>query len=166
MKKKLNTQLATFAALLVCVGVSTSAQAQTIQVGDTKSFHGTSCTELYDTAPEIMYSQQGAQNSATWQNEWICPVVRDFVGSGMDVTDWDISVTRGSSTKAWNIKLWSTNRAGTSGWKSTITVPAGSAYRNLDGGTISSGYSSGVLYIYSYVPDGARIHSYTVSEHS
>ncbi len=163
MKKTLKTQLATFAALLVCVGISTSAQAS-----DRKIYPGASCVEAEDAAdPEIFYTTHGAAwNKADWRNWWTCPIVRDNSGSGMDVTDWDISVNRGSSLQtSWSITICSTDRRGYSGWQSTITVPTGSSSNEkLDGGSINSAYSDGLLYIRSYMPANAFIYSYAVSE--
>lgn len=145
------------------LGLSIAA-ARDSQAAANRVYQAVHCVQRGDITPEIEYSWVGAFNKATSTKLWICPVIRDNVASSMDILDWDVTVHRRASALAWDIELWSTDNTGNSGFSSTITVPTPDGYQDLDGGTITSAFTEGKLYIQSNVPPAAQISRYHVQE--
>lgn len=149
-----------FVAVILAISMVSSAWAE-----DGKVYNGALCVEVSDSDPELVYDGNGgAYNNSTWGNWVICPVVRDHIASNMDINDWDVTVNRRGSASVWDIRLYSMNVTGTSGWSNSITVPGGNGYKNLDGNPIRSSYAHGMVFIKTYLPASAMIRRYEITE--
>jgi hypothetical protein len=123
------------------------------------------CVQGSNASPFVFYTSFGAArlNSAA---TLLCPLPRLNVADTMDVGDWDITVDRRGATAAWSVVLFSTNTTGDTGFSNTITVPAApsSGAMDLDGGTITSAFLDGLLFVQTAVPAGAEIRRISVNE--
>lgn len=130
------------------------------------AYSGWICVESADATPEITYQDFGAVRNGGAAQRIFCPVSRLIVSAAMDVGDWDITVDRRGTAGAWDVQLWSLNEAGDSGFSDTITVPAApaSGAMSLDGGTITSAFLDGQLYVLTDMPANAELRRISVNE--
>lgn len=141
------------------------AATDTAAAADRKVFPGFMCVDRNDASPDLTYQFNGSALNPTGSGTDInCSIVRDNTASGMDILDWDVVVDRNGAGAVWDIILFSTNAEGTSAFSSTITVPAGSGFQTLDGGTITSAFDNGQLWIGTTLPAGAEIAAYQIEE--
>ncbi|MBN2525341.1 MAG: hypothetical protein JXR76_03035 [Deltaproteobacteria bacterium] len=152
--------------MLTLALVSICLVAGSVSFADAKNYTALCCVELNDTAPEIKYEYGGnALNSSSGSNVFACPVVVEDLSSSQ-VNAWNVTVQRGTtSTAAWDIYLWNTDRTGWNGYYSVVTVPAATGvYHTIAGSPMGNVGSNRLMWIESTVPAGAKIASYMVDE--
>jgi hypothetical protein len=130
------------------------------------AYSGWICVEAADSTPEITYQDFGAVRNGASAQTIFCPVARTLVGSDMDIGDWDITVDRRGTAGSWDVQIWSLNEAGDSGFSNTITVPASpsSGAVSLDGGTVTSAFVDGQLYVLTTMPANTELRRISVNE--
>ena len=146
--------------LSICVVAGNASQA------DDKVYPGLNCVELNDTTPEITYQYAGhAYNASSGTNVYACPVVTEDLSSSQ-VSSWNVTAYREpSSTAAWDIVLWNTQRSGWNGYGVSVTVPSATGtYHTISGPAIPSQGANRVMWIETIMPAYGHLVSYMVNE--
>jgi hypothetical protein len=142
---------------------------------DGKSFPGVMCVQAFSVASEISYSGGGgAINDARGQRQWVCPVVRDIMGSDAQISRWDVSVKRdslprrasGTAHPAWDIhlSLRTETASSSASFHSMVTVPSSTGAMTLRGVGTLNFLARGFIHLSTQIPPGAEIISYHVEE--
>jgi hypothetical protein len=162
MTKHIASKIWSLRVAAVAIAFATTAQAD-----DRKAFTGFSCVETQETVNHLLYTYFGsALNNSSASRNFQCTATRDNTADTMDITDWDVTVRRNAATLVWDVRFWSVSRNGNDGFFSTVTVPGGTGYQDLDGAAVTSGFLDGNLVLESDVPAGAEIASYAYQETS
>jgi len=165
-KAQVRTLIAPFVAgLLFALGAAAHA--------DRKVFPATFCMRYAES--QLHYDIRGGATNPYHSSRWvICPILRDNtygtalpVSLGGIITDWDVTVNRNGNNALWEIELWSMPATGTSGVRSTLTVPGtqvSTGDDDWDGDATTWAYADGFHWIRTKMPSEATIIRYAVSE--
>lgn len=155
-------------AVLIMAALATVAVAGSDAQAGKTAYSGLVCVERNDTTPELVYDIFGAARNTAGSGQLIlCPIDRHDVNSSMDVIDWDITTDRnGNSAAAWDVILYSADTAGDNGFASTITVPGNPSdgAHDEDGGSITSAWLDGTMFVETTIPAGAELRRISVNE--